>query len=593
MINERRYKVKLILRNTVAESTYELTFESDSEIEFTPGQYAWVELPYLLHPDKRGSRRAFSITSISKDKKKIAIVFRARALMSGYKQSLIEIPLNSEIIIEAPFGSNTLPEDKTIPIALVAGGVGIAPFMSMLRDMNDGSVWRPTTLIYINRSEKDSAFLDELRGYAKSSPLKLYEVYGHFSVEHFRNADMPVNTHWYLCGPEEMVNSVSDILISNSKEKPTIIYDEFFPSNREKLVPNADLYKMGFDMASNHIVFTDANGVIVGANKSAEDATGYSLEEMIGSTPRLWGGLMSREFYKTLWNTIREKKKSFVGKMVNRRADGSIYSVIAHISPIMDKNKDLIGFIGTEEDITKLEEVDKIKTEFIYLVSHQLRTLLSTISWYTEMLLSGDVGQLSPEQRKYLSEVYDGNGRIIEFVNALLDISRMELGKFIIEPKQTDVTALVRDIVEKERPLIEQKSIKLITSFRDDIPQMQIDPRLLRMVVDNLLSNSMKYTSGNGGIDVSTYLDKDNNVIIKVSDTGCGIPKSQQDKVFTKLFRADNAKEKEIQGTGLGLYIVKYIIDNSGGKVWFESEENKGTTFYVSFPVGGMKNEEK
>jgi len=159
----------------------------------------------------------------------------------------------------------------------------------------------------------------------------------------------------------------------------------------------------------------------------------------------------------------------------------------------------------------------------------------------------------------------------------------------VVEPEPTDIVVLVRSVLDEQKPQIDEKNIKVSPVFEKDIPLMQVDPKLMRMVVQNLLSNAVKYTPEKGQVNISLSLDGKNTVLLKVSDTGYGIPKKQQEKIFTKLFRADNVREKDTEGTGLGLYIVKSIIEHSGGKVWFESEEDKGSIFYVSLPLGGMK----
>jgi signal transduction histidine kinase len=250
------------------------------------------------------------------------------------------------------------------------------------------------------------------------------------------------------------------------------------------------------------------------------------------------------------------------------------------------------GVIMVFHDITKEKEIDKAKTEFVSLASHQLRTPLSAVNWYVEMLLSGDAGTLNSEQKKYLDEVYKGNQRMVELVNSLLNVSRLELGTFLIEPKPTDVVLLAQSVADEQKLQIDQKKILFSFLFEKNIPVIQADPKLLRMVLQNLLVNAVKYTPEKGTIALSISLADKKDLLIKISDTGYGIPKHQQDKIFTKLFRADNVREKDTQGTGLGLYIVKSIMDHSGGKIWFESEENKGTTFFVRLPLVGMKKKE-
>ncbi len=280
--------------------------------------------------------------------------------------------------------------------------------------------------------------------------------------------------------------------------------------------------------------------------------------------------------------------------------DGKFISVTA--TPILLNGKS-VGGVAIFRDITYEREIDKAKTEFVSLVSHQLRTPLSTVNWYAEMLLAGDVGELNEKQKKYLDEVYRSNQRMVELVNALLDVSSLELGTFVIEPEPTDIIKLVQSVIDEQKPQINAKRMIFSFSSEKNISLMQADPKHLRMVVQNILSNAVQYTPEGGKIEMSISLadppshkasdgQGKKNILLKISDTGYGIPKNQQDKIFTKLFRADNVRDKDTDGTGLGLYIVKSIVENSGGKIWFKSsggEENKGTTFYVSLPLDGMK----
>jgi two-component system, OmpR family, sensor histidine kinase VicK len=143
-------------------------------------------------------------------------------------------------------------------------------------------------------------------------------------------------------------------------------------------------------------------------------------------------------------------------------------------------------------------------------------------------------------------------------------------------------------VLKEIKPLIADKKLKVIKKFGQAIPKVNLDDKLMRIVWQNLLSNALKYTPAKGQITISIAKDK-TKVKIAVADTGMGIPKAQQKNIFTKLFRADNVREKETSGTGLGLYIVKSVIEQFGGKVWFKSIEKKGTTFYVTIPLKGIK----
>lgn len=254
----------------------------------------------------------------------------------------------------------------------------------------------------------------------------------------------------------------------------------------------------------------------------------------------------------------------------------------------------LFGFflwITKREIFSPMEAVDKAKSEFVSLASHQLRTPLSTINWYAEMLLAGDAGTLSPEQKQFMDEIYKGNQRMVELVNALLNVSRIDLGTFAIDPEPTDLRTISDSLLTELMPQIKTREVIVDKKYDPDFPTLFLDPKLMRIVIQNLLTNAIKYTPAKGQVMIDLSRMK-TMVEIKVSDTGFGIPKDQQSKIFTKLFRADNVREKETDGTGLGLYIVKSIIEQSGGSVRFDSVLDKGTTFYVTIPIVGMKKKE-
>jgi PAS domain S-box-containing protein len=259
------------------------------------------------------------------------------------------------------------------------------------------------------------------------------------------------------------------------------------------------------------------------------------------------------------------------------------------LTPIVIKGI-TVGTIEVFRDITKEREIDKAKTEFVSLASHQLRTPLTIINWSMEALMKKSE-ITDPKQKHYLEEIYHASQRMVELINSLLNVSRLELGTFIIEPQKTDILAIARQVVGYLKPQIQKRSITIQTKFPATMPQVMADPKLITIVIQNFVSNAVKYSKDNSKVMLEISLH-DKQIIIHVQDKGHGIPKNQQSKIFTKLFRADNARVLDPDGTGLGLYIVKTVIDSAGGKVWFTSEENKGTSFFVSFPVTGMQKKE-
>ncbi len=345
---------------------------------------------------------------------------------------------------------------------------------------------------------------------------------------------------------------------------------------------------------------TDEKGVIIIMNKTAEKLFGKKSNETIG---KIFSEVVVFENEKGLpialeqyqaKTTLNNNATTSVSTYYYRRKDKTKFPVAIMATPVIFKGK-VIGAIKIFRDVTSEREIDKAKTEFVSLASHQLRTPLSTVNWYAEMLLAGDVGELNEKQKKYLDEVYRSNQRMVELVNALLDVSSLELGTFIVEPEPTDIIKLTQSVIDEQKPQIDARKITFSFSFEKNIGVMQADPKHLRMVVQNILSNAVKYTPEGGEINVSISLVEKGSILLKIIDNGYGIPKNQEDKIFTKLFRADNVRDKDTDGTGLGLYIVKSIVENSGGKIWFKSlgEGDKGTTFYVTLPLLGAKKRGK
>lgn len=344
------------------------------------------------------------------------------------------------------------------------------------------------------------------------------------------------------------------------------------------------------------LVVVDKEGKINYINKSFEEMLGWKSQEIIGKSmvevvPREDLHGIEVSFKERILTQVLAGQK-FVADLTNPfyylRKDKSRFPVSSIVAPVV-LNKKIVGAVEVFRDITKEKGIDKAKTEFVSLASHQLRTPLSTVNWYSEMLLTGDVGAISSEQKIYLEEIYKGNQRMVDLVNTLLDVSRIELGTFDGESKPTNIVALVESVLDEQKLQIDEKKLKLKCVIADHIPLIQVDPKLIRMVIQNLLSNSVKYTPERGKVSILLALDDKKNIVIKISDTGYGIPNGQQDKIFTKLFRADNVVGKDTEGTGLGLYIAKSIVDQAGGSLWFESEENKGTTFNLLLPIGKVK----
>lgn len=326
-------------------------------------------------------------------------------------------------------------------------------------------------------------------------------------------------------------------------------------------------------------------------NPAAAEISGFSVKEAVGKRYDKVLKFVYEESGKTNDKFIKKCLKTGEPQAMSNhtvliKKDGSKLAVADTAAPIIGKNKKIIGAVVVFRDIAKEREVDRMKTEFISLASHQLRTPLSAMRWFGEMLLNGDAGKLSKEQEEFIQNIYQSNLRMIALVGALLNISRIESGRIIIDPKPTDLGKLIQGVLDELKIELKERKQKLVFSVHGHLPKVKIDPKLVRHVYLNLLTNAIKYTLEKG--EISVFVSKKGDEIVsQISDTGLGIPKKEQDKVFQKFFRGENIVKLETKGTGLGLYLAKAVVESSGGKIWFESEEKKGTTFWFTLPVSG------
>ncbi len=263
--------------------------------------------------------------------------------------------------------------------------------------------------------------------------------------------------------------------------------------------------------------------------------------------------------------------------------------VFLEVSTVPMKDKpDGGGMLITLHDISHEKMVEQMKLEFASVAAHQMRTPLSAIRWSFELLTK----QLDGDKREVAQRGFRSTERILEIINDLLNVDRIESGKSAYSFEAVDVVELIDayvDEVRKNSTILNQANVHFETPSKS-IPDVRADKEKLRIVVRNLVENALKYTPEDGSVDVRVELHMTDDragdsVRIIVSDTGIGIPESEEDKIFSKFYRADNATAKETDGTGIGLFITKHIVENHDGKIWFESEEGEGTDFFVQIPT--------
>lgn len=241
-------------------------------------------------------------------------------------------------------------------------------------------------------------------------------------------------------------------------------------------------------------------------------------------------------------------------------------------------------------ELTKQNErfsvLDKEKSEFVSTVAHQLRSPLSAIKWTIDSLLRGETtGTLSVEQKALLMKAYESNERIINLIRDMLGIDRIESGMYGFSYVEINMIDLLNNILAEFKSNADKKKIQVSIKTAENLPKISVDPQKMRAVLQNLIENSLKYTQEGGMIKVELQADKEDHMLITFEDNGVGIPKEQQKDIFKRFFRAENAKALDPEGSGLGLFIVKTIIERHGGTMRFESEEGKGTKFFFTLPL--------
>lgn len=368
----------------------------------------------------------------------------------------------------------------------------------------------------------------------------------------------------------------------------------FVSENQHKLLDAGEQIKNITAAMGEGLMVVDKAGQVIFFNKSACDLTGYEAEDVLNKP--YFNQIRFVSEYDDLPNDsfikqALEKKQTIINTrdVFIMRRRGEKFAVMVSASPLKNKDGRAIGCIIVFRDVTEERAIDKAKTEFVSLASHQLKTPLSAVNWYTEMLMDQDVGPVNERQQEFLKEILEGNQRMVKLVNSLLNVSRIDMGTLSIAPEPVDLVVMTESMISELQFGIKAKDLKVIKRFESGFPKINLDPSLMRIVVQNLLSNAVKYTREGGLIEIEIKKQDAKTAFMMVKDNGYGIPKNEQASIFKKLFRADNVKSKKVEGTGLGLYVAKAVIEAFDGKIWFESEENLGSKFCITLPLSGVK----
>lgn len=341
----------------------------------------------------------------------------------------------------------------------------------------------------------------------------------------------------------------------------------------------------------------DQDMKIIMFNFECEKLTRYQFHEVKGKP--------YTRFIKILFENNRSLNTQFVKQSVKK---GLSFSM-SHSCILIDRYGEEIpityssaptnfgknnskGAVVVIRNITKERLIDKAKSEFVSLASHQLRTPLTSINWYTELLLSGEYGKLKSDQLNLLKELNASGKRMSQLVNDLLNVSRLEAGKLAIEPKPGSIYDALDSVINELEPIAQKRDvkIKLVDNHKSKKGlQLKYDDQLLHQLIFNILSNAIKYSKTvNPKVEVTISESRD-GFTISIADNGIGIPADNREHLFEKFYRAENATKVDGEGSGLGLYLAKMIADQSGCELRFESKVDVGTTFYIFIPASGMK----
>ncbi len=285
---------------------------------------------------------------------------------------------------------------------------------------------------------------------------------------------------------------------------------------------------------------------------------------------------------KFINNAVQEQTYKSQEVRIEEEDDHIILQITALL--LTSKGGHRIGHLIIMRNITREKDLDQMKSDFISVAAHQLRTPLATLKWLFKMLLDGDGGQLNEKQTDLLGKGFERNNEVIEIVNNLLDVSEIEDGRFPYKFLNCSLGDIVNQVAHDTQVNAERKNIRMEIAIDNTIAQLKLDRQKFKMAVQNLVDNAIKYSHRDSTVKVS--LDKENDrVVLRVKDNGIGMSDESKDKIFTKFFRGKEASIQDPTGSGLGLYIVRNIVEKHGGKITYSSELNKGTTFIIRLPV--------
>ncbi len=536
----------------------------------------WFGLPTISLPFLTSSMIFAVITAVA------IIRFDFLSVTASAAADSIVATMSDSILLLSPEGKITFVNDATKRLLGLSEDKILEKSVNVLLRLNE----HKNVLTYLRSRLRRSNFVQDLEGEVLQAGKKIAVS---VSASMIVNSRKDIN-RGFVC----IVRNISD-----RKQQENRLRSSFESIRMADQQIKLEISKLQgtFEALPQGLILLNDQGQIIMINSATRSLLGWRSELVIG-LPLL--NIFSITTQKGDSNELKKKVSTAIekGKQLRFTLSDSIYTVgnrrripISLTTAPITLDGQLVGSVVAFENVTREMEIDKAKSEFVSLAAHQLKTPLSGIKWNLELM-----NEKLPFMKKFdetdsIAVSYSLASSMTRLVDQFLNVSRIELGKLTVDPEMVDIVSLCREVVTEQQSTAKLKHQRFIVKMPKKKIEIKLDRVLTRIVVQNILSNAIKYTPNKGEVQLSLTKHRDFAKLV-VKDTGIGIPENEQKRLFEKLFRANNAMKTGAEGNGLGLYIVRAIVKLMKGEIAFESQENKGTTFVVKIPFKGMEKRE-
>ena len=346
------------------------------------------------------------------------------------------------------------------------------------------------------------------------------------------------------------------------------------------------------------VMITDPTGRIEYVNDAFAAMTGFAAIEVIGDNPRIQRSLTTPgAVFDEMWRTIASGRE-WRGEICNRRKDGSLYWESMTVAPVHGVSGEIVNYIALKEDVSDrraaeaaqaaahqaAELANRAKSEFLAAMSHELRTPLNAIIGFSDIMAAEPYGEIAPQYREYLDDINLSGRNLLQLINDILDIARLDVGRLDLREDGIDVETLARSAVTMVRERAEAGAIALKLSLEADLPPLWVDARRIKQALVNLLANAVKFTPKGGKIEIAAARSAEGGIRITIADSGIGIAPDKLAQVMTPFVQADTGMTRRYEGSGLGLPLARQLVELHGGTLTLDSTLGEGTVVTVTLP---------